>query len=60
MPNIYRKLLATGILLILLTASWVLLGKPYVDLWQDRIARLEQDDDDVIARLLREWLKARG
>ena len=42
MPNIYRKLLATGILLMLLTTTWVLLGEPYVDLWQDRIAQAER------------------
>jgi hypothetical protein len=42
MPNIYRKLLATSILLILLSASWGLLGKPYIDLWQDRIAQAER------------------
>jgi hypothetical protein len=42
MPNIYRKLLATSILLLLLTATWVLLGKPYVELWQDRIAQAER------------------
>jgi hypothetical protein len=42
MPNIYRKLLATGILVALLSTIWVLLGKPYVDLWQDRIAQAER------------------
>jgi hypothetical protein len=42
MPAIYRKLLATGILLVLLTGTWVLLGEPYVDLWQDRIIQAER------------------
>ena len=42
MPNIYRKLLATGILVVLLAGVWVILGAPYVDLWQDRIAQAER------------------
>jgi hypothetical protein len=42
MPNIYSKLLAMGILAALLTAAWLLLGEPYVDLWQDRIAQAER------------------
>ena len=42
MPNIYRKLLASGILALLLASAWVLLGEPYVDLWQDRIAQAER------------------
>lgn len=42
MPNIHRKLLAVSILLALLMATWVLLGKPYVDLWQERIAQAER------------------
>ena len=42
MPNIYSKLLAMGILAALLAAAWLLLGGPYVDLWQDRIAQAER------------------
>lgn len=42
MPNIYNKLLAIGILAVLLTGAWLLLGEPYVDLWQDRIAQAER------------------
>ncbi len=42
MPNIYSKFLAIGILAVLLSAAWLLLGEPYVDLWQDRIAQAER------------------
>ena len=42
MPNFYSKLLALGILVALLTGAWLLLGEPYVDLWQDRIAQAER------------------
>jgi len=42
MPNIYRKLLAMAILAALLTGAWLLLGEPYLDLWQDRIAQAER------------------
>ena len=42
MPNIYSKLLATGILAALLAGAWLLLGEPYIDLWQDRIAQAER------------------
>ena len=42
MPNTYSKLLAVGILGLLLTGAWLLLGEPYVDLWQDRIAQAER------------------
>ena len=42
MPNLYRKLLATSILVVLLAGIWILLGKPYIDLWQDRIAQAER------------------
>ena len=42
MPNIYRKLLAMAILAALLTGAWLLLGEPYRDLWQDRIAQAER------------------
>ena len=42
MPNTYSKLLASGILVVLLTGIWVMLGEPYVDLWQDRIAQAER------------------
>ena len=42
MPNSYSKLLAMGILGLLLTGAWLLLGEPYIDLWQDRIAQAER------------------
>ena len=42
MPNIYSKSLAAGILAALLSGAWLLLGEPYVDLWQDRIAQAER------------------
>ena len=42
MPGSYRKSLALGILLLLLAGAWFLLGDPYVDLWQDRIAQAER------------------
>ena len=42
MPNLYAKLLAMGILAALLTGAWLLLGEPYIDLWQDRIAQAER------------------
>ena len=42
MPGSYHKPLALGILILLLAAAWFLLGEPYVDLWQDRIAQAER------------------
>ena len=42
MTGSYRKSLALGILLLLLATGWILLGDPYVDLWQDRIAQAER------------------
>ncbi len=42
MPDGYHKPLALGILLLLLAGAWFLLGDPYVDLWQDRIAQAER------------------
>jgi len=42
MPGSYRKSLALAILFLLLAGSWFLLGEPYVDLWQNRIAQAER------------------
>ncbi|MDH3762264.1 MAG: type II secretion system protein GspM [Gammaproteobacteria bacterium] len=42
MSNTYRKLSALGILALLLATAWMLLGEPYFDLWQDRIAQAER------------------
>ena len=42
MPDSYRKSLALAILFLLLAGAWFLLGEPYVDLWQNRIAQAER------------------
>jgi len=42
MSNTHSKLLATGILAIILAGVWFLLVEPYADLWQDRIAQAER------------------
>jgi general secretion pathway protein M len=42
MSNTYSKLAASGILLFGLATLWFIAGDPYVDLWQDRIAKAER------------------
>jgi len=42
MSNIYSKLAAIGILLLVLATLWFTGGEPYVDLWQDRVAKAER------------------
>ena len=42
MREIYGKLLALTLLATLLAAAWGLIGEPYVDLWQDRVAQAER------------------
>ena len=42
MSDTHSKLLASGILAMLLAGAWFLLVEPYADLWQDRIAQAEQ------------------
>jgi len=42
MSNSYSKLAAIGILLFMLFSAWFLLGEPYLNLWQDRIAQAER------------------
>lgn len=42
MSNTYSKLAASGILLFGLSTLWFIAGEPYVDLWQDRLAKAER------------------
>jgi len=42
MSNTYSKLAASGILLFVLATLWFIAGEPYLDLWQDRIAKAER------------------
>ena len=42
MTNTQNKLVAVGILAMILGAAWFLLVEPYIDLWQDRIAQAER------------------
>ena len=41
MSNTYSKLAALAILVFVLACAWWVAGDPYVDLWQDRIAKAE-------------------
>ena len=42
MSDTQSKLLATGILALILAGVWFLLVEPYADLWQDRITQAER------------------
>jgi hypothetical protein len=56
MSDKYSKLAATGILLLVLATLWFIGGEPYIDLWQDRIAKAErlQRKQNSLRQLIRD------
>jgi len=56
MSNTFSKLAAIAITTLMLTAAWFLLGEPYLDLWQDRIAKVErlQRKHNALSQLIKD------